>query len=252
MKELKVAIQAAQEAGKILNRYFNSGLKVERKPDNTPVTRADREAEKKIVSTIRKHFPDHNFLCEEFQYKETDSPFRWIIDPLDGTKNFVRKVPIFATFIALEKGSKIVLGVINMPQLSTFAYAAKGRGTFINGKKVRVSRIKNIEESFFVFGDIDKLYNKGYGKEFSELIGKSARHRGFGQQLGYALVAQGSADFLVDTNLKPWDIAAGKIIVEEAGGRLTDFEGNDTVYSGNCIATNGILHDQVLNIINKR
>ncbi|MBS3053734.1 MAG: inositol monophosphatase [Candidatus Aenigmarchaeota archaeon] len=252
MKELKVAIQAAKEAGNIINRYFDSNLKVEKKADNSPVTIADKEAEKKIVSIIKKHFPDHNFLGEEFPYQQTDSEYKWIIDPIDGTKNFIRKVPFFATFIALEKDGKVVAGVINMPKFNILAYAAKGKGCFVNQKRAKVSRTQRLEDSFFVFDDVDRYYKKHYDRQFMKIITNCARHRGFGQQMGCILLAQGSVDIMLNLNLKPWDVAAQKIIIEEAGGKLTDIEGKDTIFSQDYLTTNGKLHDTILGFFAKR
>lgn len=250
-KELKAAIEAAKEAGKILNRYFDADFKVERKSDASPVTIADREAEKKIVSVIRKHFPDHNFLCEEFSYKKTDSEFTWIIDPLDGTKNFVRGVPFFGTIIALEKNGRILAGVINIPLLNMLGYATKGRGASVNGKRAKASKVNDLSASFLSFGAPKTLYKIGYGNQFLELVKKCDSTRGFGSPVEYLLIAQGSLEIQLDGLVKPWDIAAGKIIIEEAGGRVTDLEGKNTIYSGNALSTNGKLHDEVLKILAK-
>lgn len=250
MKELEVAIRAAKESEKIINRYFDSSFRVERKADKSPVTKADKDAEKKIVSVIRKEFPDHNFLCEEFSYEKTDSEFTWLIDPIDGTKDFVRRVPFFGTFIALKKKNISIAGVVNLPKLGILAYAAKGKGAFVSGKRVKVSNIKKIEDSFLVFGNINKLYKQGYGSQLFQLAAKCERHRGFGQQLGTIFLAQGHVDINIETASNPWDLAAPKIIIEEAGGKVTDFEGNPEIHSGNYVATNGKLHEEVLKILN--
>ncbi len=250
MKELKVAIEAAKESGKILGSYFRTNLKVHTKADQSPVTKADKESEKKIVSIIREHFQDHNILGEEFSYKKTNSEFKWIIDPLDMTKNFIRGVPFFSNFIALERKGKIIAGVISMPAMNILAYASYGKGSFVNNKKVKVSKIKDISEAFMVFGDIDARGLAPYEKQFFDLINKCKFSRGYGDALGYILLAQGYVDVAFDRP-KPWDIAPGKIIVEEAGGKVTDFAGNDTIYSGNSIATNGMLHDIILEVLKK-
>lgn len=251
MKELKVAIKAAKEAGKIINGYFDSNLKVEKKADNSPVTIADKETEKKIVSIIRKHFPDHNFLGEEFQYQHTDSKYKWIIDPIDGTKNFVRGVPFFGPCIGLEKKGEIIAGVIYIPKINLFGYASKGKGTFINGKKVRTSKISNLANSYFIFNAPKTIQKDGLWDNFSKLILKVDSSRSTGSPMSYLFVAQGSADIFLDGKVSPWDVAAPKIIIEEAGGRFTDFNGKDTIYSGNALATNGLLHDEVLEMLNK-
>src|SRR3989338_6966442 len=156
MKELQVAIEAAKESGKILGKYFRTNLKVERKPDMSPVTIADKESERKIVSVIKKYFPDHNFLGEEFSYKKTKSEFRWIIDPLDMTKNFIRGIPFFSNFIGLERKGKIIAGVISMPAMGILAYAGLGKGTFINGEKAEVSAKNVISGALLLFANDKK------------------------------------------------------------------------------------------------
>ncbi len=248
-KERKTAIKAAKESGKILMKYYNGKFEIEKKPDNSPVTVADKESEKKIVSTIKKEFQNHNFLGEEFKYDETDSDCRWIIDPLDGTRNFVRKMPFFGNIIALEKNRKIILGVINMPAMRLFAYAEKGKGAFVNGKKVTVSRINDLNNSFVSFGDIGGL-RKYHDTSFFNLIRSCYSHRGFGDTIHFLLLALGYVDIVLDSG-HAWDLSAPKIIIEEAGGKVTDFKGNSTIYGRNCIATNGILHDEVLKLFNK-
>ena len=250
MEELDVAIKAAEESSKILLKYFRKNLKVDTKSDKTPVTIADKESETKIVSIIKKYFPDHNFLGEEFSYKKTDSEYKWIIDPLDMTKNFIRGIPFFSSLIALEKGSKIILGIISMPALNILAYAGLGKGSFVNDKRVKVSDKKEILEAYIVFGDIDRRGLVDYENQFFNLVNRCAFNRGYGDPLGYLLLAQGYVDILFDRG-KPWDVASGKILVEEAGGKVTDFEGKDTIYSGHTIATNGVLHEEVLKVLKK-
>ncbi|MBI2084606.1 MAG: inositol monophosphatase [Candidatus Aenigmarchaeota archaeon] len=250
-KELKVAINAAKEAGKIQSKYFRGSFKTYRKSDKTPVTIVDKQSERKIVSVIKQVFPEHNFLGEEFSYKKTHSKYTWIIDPIDGTKNFVRGMPFFGSCIGLEINGEIVVGVINMPAMNLLAFASKGNGAFVNNRRVSVSTINAIEKSFVVFGDVDSYYEAGYGNQFFELLKRCDGKRGYGDTIGYILLAQGHADIMIDTP-SAWDIAAAKIIVEEAGGKLTDFEGENTIYSGHSIATNGRLHDKVINLFKKK
>ena len=247
MKEIDVAMKAAGESGKILMRYYKKKFITNMKPDNTPVTNIDRLSEKEIVSIIKKEFPDHNFLGEEFKYTDTCSEFKWIIDPLDGTKQFVRGTPFFGCMIGLERNGKIIAGVVNMPALKIFACASKGKGAFVNGKRAKVSKISNLRESFVTFGEIRKDYP--YTKSLLNLLDCCMTQKGFGDILGYVLLAQGSVDVIVDQPF-PWDIAAVKIIVEESGGKVTDFNGKDTIYSRNTISTNGKLHEDVLKIMN--
>ena len=251
MKELNVAIKSAKESGKILMIYFDKTIKINRKSDNSPVTIADRKSERKIASIINKYFPEHNILAEEFRYKQTNSHYKWIIDPLDGTKNFIRGVPFFGNCIALEKNGKIVAGVVNMPAINLFAYASSGNGSFINGKKVKVSNVNQLSDAFLSFGSVNSFLDI-HKNQFNTLIKSCYGHRGFGDTLMCLLLAQGHLDIVLDYFLNSWDIAALKIIIEEAGGRVTDFKGNNNIYSGNCIATNGKLHEKVLKIFNKK
>lgn len=251
MKELKVAIKAAKESGKILNKYFRTNLNVDTKDDKSPVTVADKESENKIVSIIKKPFPEHNFLGEEFPYKKTKSEYTWIIDPLDGTKCFVHGLPFFANCIGLEKNGEMILGTVYMPAMNLFAYAEKGKGAFINEKKVRVSDVKILKNAYMVFGDVDEPFTNGYGKEFLQLLRKCQGHRGYGDAIGYILIAQGYADIFLDSP-KPWDVAAAKIIIEEAGGKFTDFKGKSTIYSNHTIATNGKVHKEVIKILARK
>ena len=249
MKDLDVAIEAAKESGKILMKYFNKNVKSEKKADNSPVTIADKESERKIVSIIKKYFPGHNFLCEEFEYEKTNSPYKWIIDPLDGTRNFVRGNSIFGSFIALEKDGKIIAGAVNIPAMNIFAYASLGNGAFINGKKAKVSGVSELKGAYLSFGDI-KNFLKDYNNRFTKLVDSCDFNRGYGDALHYLLLAQGSLDIAMEF-VKPWDIAALKIIIEEAGGKVTNLQGNDTIYSGHCVATNGKLHNKGLEILRK-
>ncbi len=191
-----------------------------------------------------------NILGEEFSYQRTDSEFKWIIDPLDMTKNFVHGVPFFSNFIALERNSKIIAGVIYMPVMKILAYAAVGRGAFVNGKRARTSDTKDLSKAYVVFGDIDKKGLEPFSKQFFNLVESCAFGRGYGDALGYILLAQGHVDIFFDRG-KPWDVAPGKILVEEAGGKVTDFDGKDNIYSGNSISTNGNLHDKVVEILRK-
>ncbi len=251
MNELNVAIKAAKESGKVLMSYHNRNIKINKKADDSPVTIADKESEKRIVSTIKKNFPNHNILAEEDYYKKTDSEYKWIIDPLDGTRNFIRGMPFFGNCIALEKDGKVIVGVINMPALNLFAYASLGNGAFVNGNKVNVSNVSKLKDAFLSFGSPWNFINF-HKNQLTNLINSCYSHRGYGDTLHYILLAQGCVDIAVECDVEPWDIAASKIIVEEACGKVTDFNGNNTIYSGKCIATNGKLHDKVVKIFNKK
>ena len=250
MKELKVALMAAKEAGKFVKESFSKNFKIYTKKDSSPVTDIDRKTEKIIVSRIKKYFPNHNFLGEEFSYKKTGSEYKWIIDPIDGTKQFIRNIPFYGTSIGLERKGRIIAGVINLPSMNMLCYAAKGKGSFVNGKRIKVSNKSKIEDSYVTFGDLTRLMEMGYTRNFLNIVKKCNSHRGYGDLLGFLYLAQGKTDFFIDTN-KPWDVAAAKIIVEEAGGKMTDLNGKDSIYSGHTIASNGKFHDKIVQAFRK-
>ena len=239
------AVEAARAAGEIAMRYYRGGFEVTIKPDQTPVTQADREAEETITAMLRRAFPDAGFLGEEFgQQGPTDR--RWIIDPIDGTKNFVRHVPIWATLLAFEEAGEIVVGVIHNPVTGDLLSARRGGGARLNGEPVRVSTIAGLREATLLHAGLKLLKDAGYWDGFVRLVDATDRQRGFGDYLGYAMVAEGKAEIYLETDLKAWDLAPCKVIVEEAGGRFTDFAGAPTIYSGSAFATNGVLHDAAL------
>ena len=244
-RALAAATDAARAAGAIAMTYYRSGFQVTIKPDQTPVTQADREAEEAIVATLGRAYPDWGFLGEEFGAKGA-TDIRWIIDPIDGTKNFVRRIPVWATLLALEAHGEIVAGVIHNPVTGELYAARRGGGTWLNGQRVRVSDVDDMWAVTLVHAGL-RLYRKaGVWDGLVRLVDATERQRGFGDYLGYALVAEGKAEIYVEVDLKPWDLAPCKIVVEEAGGRFTDLAGTPTIYSGNALATNGRLHEAAL------
>jgi len=244
-KRLEVAIAAAKAGGEVALRYFRTGLQVEYKGDRSPVTRADRETEQRIVEVLTSAFPDYGIFGEEFGERQ-GSGVRWIIDPIDGTKNFIRGIPYFAALIGLEEDGEITLGVIHAPATGDLLFAQKGAGAFDAHGRLQVSRIASLQESMVVFGGLDVFRRAGRWQGFEELVRATGRQRGFGDYFGHTFIARGQAEAMVELDLKPWDMAAIKIIVEEAGGRFTDFAGNATIYGGNAIASNGLVHADVL------
>jgi histidinol-phosphatase len=244
-RALAAAVDAARAAGAIALRYYRSGVEVTIKPDDTPVTQADREAEETIVSALGRVFPAWGFLGEEFGARGA-ADVRWIIDPIDGTKNFVRRIPVWATLLALEAGGEVVAGVIHNPVTGELYAARRGGGATLNGQPVRVSDVDDLWSATLLHAGL-RLYRKaGVWDGLVRLIDATERQRGFGDYLGYTLVAEGKAEMYVEVDLKPWDLAPCKIVVEEAGGRFTDLAGVPTIYSGSALATNGRLHDAAL------
>jgi histidinol-phosphatase len=245
---LAVAVEAARAAGAVAMRYYESGVHVELKTDQTPVTQADRDGERVIREIIGRAFPDHGFLGEELG-ADGSRDVRWIIDPIDGTKNFVRRIPFWAVLIGFEEGGVITAGVILNPATGHLLTARKGAGAFVNGERVRVSQQRNLREAFFVHAGLGLVRQTPYWEGVVRLIDATATQRGFGDYYGYSLVAEGKADLYAELDLKPWDLAPAKILTEEAGGRFSDFQGVDTIYSGTALATNGRLHEAALDLL---
>ncbi|RKU12828.1 inositol-phosphate phosphatase [Candidatus Poribacteria bacterium] len=245
---LKVALEAAKNAEEIITAYYTDDtMNVELKADETPVTIADRGAEKVIRETIKQAFPDHGFLGEEYGIEEGDSPYVWIIDPIDATKNYIRKIPIFGTQIALMKGDDLILGVSNAPLLNERLYAEAGGGAFLNSKPIQVSDVAQPKDAMICHGGLKWFVEKGTFPGIYGLINDAARTRGFGDFYMYHLVASARVDAVVEAAISIWDIAAISVIVREAGGKVTDIQGQAvTKDTASLVATNGVLHDTVL------
>ena len=215
---LTVALEAAKNAEEIITAYYTDDIKVELKDDETPVTLADRGAEKVIRETIKRAFPDHGFLGEEYGTEEGTSPYLWIIDPIDATKNYIRKIPIFGTQIALMKGEDLILGVSNAPLLNELLYAEAG-GAFLNNAPIHVSDVAHPEGAMICHGGLKWFVEKGTFPGVYNLINDTARSRGFGDFYMYHLLASARADVVVEAAISIWDIAAITVIVREAGDR---------------------------------
>jgi histidinol-phosphatase len=245
---LTAAIEAARAAGEVALAYYRGAFDVAIKADQTPVTQADREAEQAIIAVLRHHFPDTGFLGEEFGAAGPQDT-RWIIDPIDGTKNFVRRVPIWAVLIALEEAGEVTTGVVFNPVSNELYTARKGTGAFLNGERLRVSDCDAMKDATVLHSGLRILHEAGYWEGLARLVDASYRTRGFGDYYGYGLLAEGKAEVYLEVDLKPWDIAAVKILVEEAGGRLTDFSGRATIHDGTVLASNGRLHAEALRLL---
>jgi histidinol-phosphatase len=246
---LDTAIAAAKAAGEIARRYFRTNLTVETKADRTPVTQADRECEAKIVEILSTRFPGQGFLGEEFGERSGRTNARWIIDPIDGTKNFIRGIPFFTTLIALEEEGEITTGVMYAPAINDLLYARKGQGAFANGHQVHVSAVTDLCEAMLIHGGLKDLKVRSCWPPFLRLVDATSRQRGFGDALGHGMVICGRAEVALEPEIKPWDVAATKIIVTEAGGRFSDFAGVPSIYSGSAVISNGRVHDEVVRIL---
>lgn len=246
--ELRVAIEAAKiGAGRAL-KYFGKKPHINIKSDNSPVTIADKETEKAIKNHILKSFPKANFVGEESGgdlYKDE----YWIIDPIDGTKNFIRELPLWGILIAHCKNGAITLGVSNIPLLNELIYAEKGKGAFLNDKKIKVSSVSSLKNAFLSYGNLRNLN----AKSLTELDSMCLSGRGIGDAYSYHLVASGRIEIMVENKIQLWDVASFKVIVEEAGGKLSTYGGKEwTVLDRSSVATNGILHEEVIKILNNK
>lgn len=247
-KELKVAIEAAKAAQEILLHYYNNIDSHELKADNSPVTVADTESERTIIEIIKQNFPQHNILGEESGKQHKNSEYTWIIDPIDGTKNFIRGIPLFSTLIALRKTDEMVLGVSNAPAINELMYAQKGKGAYLNDELVKVSSVSQIEEAYLTFGSIKYFVKYGNIEKLLELAQRVKMARGTGDFWAYHLVASGKFDIKIEAEAKIWDVAAHKVIIEEAGGLMTTLDGQPLPDDGMCstLATNKSLHPQIV------
>lgn len=249
-RELTVALDAAYKAGETALRHLRDGVVAEMKGDNTPVTAADKACERLIRETIASQFPADSFLGEEEgEHSGTGKGRKWVIDPIDGTYNYARNVPIFSTLIALEEDDEIVVGVVHNPALGDTYWAEKGGGCFKNGDPVKVSGLADLSESQFNFGAISRILEHGLWGGFTELIKSTYRQRGLGDYLDFALVFEGKAEVMLEVGLKPWDLAPMKLLAEESGGRFSNLDGDSSIYKHHCLVSNGLVHDRALEIL---
>ncbi len=227
--ELKLALKMAEAAGKEIMRHFGTGLRVETKADDSPVTLADRRAEEIIREWIARETPGYGIIGEEFGAQTGTATREWVVDPIDGTKSFVAEVPLFGTLIALLEEGRPIVGVVALPALGQTLYASLGGGAFMNGQPCRVSSISRIEASVLLDGCITSMESHGYGDAWGSLRRRAKVHRGWGDCYGHFLVATGRAEVMVDPVVSVWDVAPLGIILPEAGGRFTSLEGENTV-----------------------
>lgn len=241
--ELTFAHELADAAGEIAMSFFRGTFEVRHKADRTPVTEADLAIEAMIRERVHDRFPGDGVLGEEGGL-EGGSDRRWVVDPIDGTKNFADGVQIWANLIALAIGERPVVGVVNAPALGERYAAASGGGATLNGEPIEVSRADRIGRSFVCFGEIDEVLAGPHAGPVLEILRESRRNRGFGDFWGHMLVARGSVDVMVEPSLAAWDVAAVQVVVEEAGGRMTTFDGGRLEHGSSVLTTNGLLHDE--------
>lgn len=248
LKELlNVATEAAYLAGRKTLAYFNAGVAVETKSDSTPVTQADRESETLIRAHINKYFPTHSIIGEEHAPKEGDKGYRWIIDPIDGTKTFIHGVPFYGILIGVEVHGEARVGAVYHPALDEMVCAASGEGCFWNGRKAKVSSVSNLKDAVLLVTDVKSAMAKSGA--FEKLQAATKFTRTWGDCYGYVLVATGRAEIMIDPHMNPWDCSPFPPIFEEAGGHFSAWSGEKTIWGKDAVGTNAGLKEQALALL---
>lgn len=247
----EVGVDAAQKAGQFALGYFDQGIAVEWKADDSPVTMADRGAEQLLRETLLAKFPSDGFLGEEFGDTPGASGFRWIIDPIDGTRSFVRGVPIWATLVGLEYKGELIAGVTYIPAWKQTFRALRGDGAYRDERRIRVSDVKTMDKAHVYYSSVSWFKRAGRDRQFLELVDVTERQRGFGDFYGFVMIAQGSGEIMIEHGVHAWDLGGLAPIVEEAGGKMTAWDGKFDINKPDVLATNGHLHNEALAIINR-
>lgn len=245
---LTFALDAARAAGALTLEHFRTGVSVETKADDTPVTIADRGAEELLRARIEKHYPQHGILGEELGEKAGREPGRWILDPIDGTFSFIHGVPLYCNLVGFEWEGEMVVGVINVPAINECVFAARGVGCFWNDwdTPARVSHVDALAQARLCTTSVKLSAQHNRLAAYQRLLEACKTDRGWPDAFGYVMVATGRAELMLDPVMSLWDIAPLAPVIREAGGTLTDWDGNPTHTASECIATNGLLLDQVL------
>src|SRR6185437_15294639 len=245
--ELQAALDAAQAAAEVIRGLYQKNLAVRTKEDQSPVTAADVRAEETIGAVLSERFPTYGFYGEETGKHSAGAENVWLVDPIDGTKSFVRECPFFSTQIALMREGRFVLGVSSAPACDEVAWAEDGAGAFLNGQPIRVSGIAELGGSILSSGNLKTLARSAAWPRFGELITRVSRIRGYGDFLHYHLLARGALEAVIESDVSILDIAALVVIVREAGGKFTDLRGAPVgLQTTTVLATNGLLHASVL------
>jgi histidinol phosphatase-like enzyme (inositol monophosphatase family) len=242
---LTAAESLARHIGAVALRHYRSVLTIETKADGSPVTIADREAEEAARAWLAAHFPEDGILGEELGEQPGTSGRTWVIDPIDGTKSFVRGVPLWGSLVALVQGEKVLAGAAYFPAVEEILAAAPGEGCWWNGERARVSRTSTLAGATVLITDERSFRSAALRDGWRTLIGEADVARGWGDCFGYLLVATGRAEAMVDPIVNAWDAACFQPIIEEAGGVFTDFQGKRSAFGGSAIATNAALADSV-------
>ena len=248
--ELKAALDAATAAAEVIRGFYQRNVKIEVKADKTPVTEADVRSEEAIRELLTRRFPGYGFYGEETGKSDMNAESVWLVDPIDGTKSFVRDCPFFSTQIALMRGGRFVLGVSCAPAYDELAWAERGAGAFLDGRRIRVSPVNALGNAIVSSGNLKTLAASPAWPRFGQLIGGVNRIRGYGDFVHYHLLARGALDVVIESDVNILDIAALTVIVEEAGGRFTDLTGGAVgLATTSVLATNGPLHQPTLDFL---
>lgn len=249
-KQLQTAIKAAKEGEKVIRKYYQTDFNIKTKENNTPFTKADEETEEVIRGVLADKFPEHGIIGEEDNQKDGNE-YTWIIDPIDGTKNFIRQIPIFGTEIALMKDDNIILGVSNLPFMGELMYAEAGEGAYINDEKIECSDVVSISDAFISHGGLHKVEDLDRHSTLVELVRQCYRERGLGDLYNYHVLASGRCDVVFEMDINVWDVAPMVPIIEEAGGKIMDLEGNSIGLGTNTVLAAGTeaLYEEIFNFI---
>jgi len=246
-KELSAALDAAQAAAELIRGFYRSSPAVRTKPDDSPVTEADVRAEEAIRTILAGRFPGYGFCGEETGRHAMGAESIWLVDPIDGTKSFVREMPFFSTQIALMRAGELVLGVSSAPAFDELAWAEAGGGAFLNQRPIRVSAVRELERAFLSTGNVKSLAGSAVWGRLGALIARTDRTRGYGDFVHYHLLARGALDVVIESDVNILDIAALAVLVREAGGTFTDLTGAAVnLDTSSVLASNGQLHAAVL------
>ena len=247
---LDFLVETAYLAGRKTLAYFQAGVKADYKADRTPVTLADRQAEELIRARIEQRYPQHAIVGEEFGLKETDQArHRWIIDPIDGTKSFLRGIPLYAVLIGLEIDGRPSAGAAYFPALDEMLYAADGLGCWWNGRRAHVSEVTNLDSAWITCTDPSGFAKCGRGEPWERMLKAGYVHGGWSDAYGYLLVATGRAEIMLDPVMDVWDCGPFLPIFREAGGYFGDWKGNETIYGREGLATNAHLKQAAIDIL---
>lgn len=247
---LAFALELCDETDQIAMRHFRRDLGLQRKPDRSYVTVADQAIERVLRERIKARYPEHGLVGEEYGTEQGDAPTRWYLDPIDATHNFMRGVPLFGTLIGIEHEGELQVGVISAPAMRERWYAHRGGGAWNRGldgeRQITVSQITTLDDAQLLYGSARDTVASGFMPGFDALMSAVWRERGFGDFWGYALVAEGAGEAMLETGMHTWDLAGPVVVIEEAGGKVTDAFGSRRIDAPSFVGSNGHLHAEIL------